>query len=328
MLINKYQNYIDKILISTCYKDFHIVDFDEKIIKKYEITNSYIYVGIHKLYRIRATRDIQNPYKIIHKGELGGYIEKEDNLDPYDESWIESGVHLCDNSKVKDFAYLSGNITLFSNSVISDNVSIFADGEIQIFGNTHIYENVKLQNKNFENIKIHESNIFGTSNILKNSFIFNSYISDSLIDGNIEIVNSNINSSSISDNSKIINSVINDLADIEDNSYINNSKIFGSLIFGNASIKNTNIAFGSFGNDADIRSKDDYLYISNFRNKPITFYKDVSGNICVSHCGYNGCLIKFKDTLKFKDRSERDRFDWMLDFVKSYFQIMSRSLVF
>lgn len=312
MSINKYQNYIDKILISTCYEDFHIIDFDEKIIKKYEITSSYIYVGLHKLYRIRATRDIQNPYKIIHKGELGGYIEKEDNLDPYDESWIESGVHLCENSKVKDLAYLTGNITLFDNSIVCDKVTMFGYGEIQLFGNSNIYQNARLQNKNFESMKINNSSIFGDSDIYGSPFIFNSYIIDSCIQ----------------EKSKVLNSNIQDLADIEDDAYINNSNIFGSVVFGNAHIINTNIALGAFGGNASIKSKDDYLYISNFRYNPITFYKDVNNIICVSYCGYNGYLVKFKDTLKFKDEDERDRFDWMVDFVKSYFHNMSRSLVF
>lgn len=311
-MIVKKRFYDDRNVISTNYEYFHVVDFDKETTKKYEITSSYIYVGLHKLYRIRATRDIQNPYMIIHKGEVGGYIESEDNLDPYDESWIDKDVHLCENSKVKDLAYLTGNITLFDNSIVCDKVTMFGYGEIQLFGNSNIYQNARLQNKNFESMKINNSSIFGDSDIYGSPFIFNSYIIDSCIQ----------------EKSKVLNSNIQDLADIEDDAYINNSNIFGSVVFGNAHIINTNIALGAFGGNASIKSKDDYLYISNFRYNPITFYKDVNNIICVSYCGYNGYLVKFKDTLKFKDEDERDRFDWMVDFVKSYFHNMSRSLVF
>ena len=47
---------------------------------KYKLLeDDFIFVKQQKLYRIKAIRDIENKYKTISKGELGGYIQFESN---------------------------------------------------------------------------------------------------------------------------------------------------------------------------------------------------------------------------------------------------------
>ena len=50
-------------------------------------------IGFTKLYRIER----------ISTGELGGYIEKESNLDQYGNAWVYG------NAQVYDNAWVSGN---------------------------------------------------------------------------------------------------------------------------------------------------------------------------------------------------------------------------
>ena len=52
---------------------------------KYEITD-ITHPGNPKLHRIRALVDI--PMYGVKAGDLGGYIEKEDNLSQYDNCWV------------------------------------------------------------------------------------------------------------------------------------------------------------------------------------------------------------------------------------------------
>lgn len=59
--------------------------------KKYELTNECITFTGRKLYRIKALVDFGD----VKAGELGGYIEKEDNLSHDGNAWVS------DNAKVR-----------------------------------------------------------------------------------------------------------------------------------------------------------------------------------------------------------------------------------
>ena len=55
--------------------------------KKFELLlDDTIEVFGRKLFRIKATTDFGD----VEKGELGGYIEKEENLSHYGDAWVES----------------------------------------------------------------------------------------------------------------------------------------------------------------------------------------------------------------------------------------------
>lgn len=83
---------------------------------KYEITNI-----VHKkypfLHRIRALRDIGDEVK---KGDLGGFVESEDNLsfEPDDTSWIFHDAISCNN------AYVEENSILKDSAIACDNAHI------------------------------------------------------------------------------------------------------------------------------------------------------------------------------------------------------------
>ena len=52
------------------------------------------------LYRIQAIRDFSN----VKTGDLGGYIEKEENLSHDGNSWVFDSALVCDNACVSDNA--------------------------------------------------------------------------------------------------------------------------------------------------------------------------------------------------------------------------------
>lgn len=52
--------------------------------KKYELTDDTITVGGRTLHRIKALKGFSN----VEEGDLGGYVEKEDNLDHSGEAWV------------------------------------------------------------------------------------------------------------------------------------------------------------------------------------------------------------------------------------------------
>ncbi len=95
---------------------------------KYELTNEVkqiknYYNETVTLYRIKALKDFGN----VKKGELGGYIEKLENLSQTGDAWVS------DNALVSDNACVSGNALVSDNVCVSGNACIY--GNARVSGN-------------------------------------------------------------------------------------------------------------------------------------------------------------------------------------------------
>ena len=97
--------------------------------KKYELSNETIKINGITLYRIKALKDFSN----IKAGDLGGWIEKEDNLSQIGNAWV------YDNAKVYGNACICNNAKVYNNVKVSDDAQVFGDAEI--FGNAQISDN-------------------------------------------------------------------------------------------------------------------------------------------------------------------------------------------
>ena len=81
--------------------------------KKFELTSEFItnVFGV-KLFRIRALVEFGN----VSKGELGGYVEKEGNLDHNGNAWVSGNAEVSGNADyamVKGFGRKYRNTTFF-----------------------------------------------------------------------------------------------------------------------------------------------------------------------------------------------------------------------
>ena len=65
--------------------------------KKYEITD-IAHPDNPKLHRIRALMDLTEN---IHAGDLGGFVETEDNLDQEGFAWIGKDAIACEDSSAE-----------------------------------------------------------------------------------------------------------------------------------------------------------------------------------------------------------------------------------
>ena len=67
--------------------------------KKFELTENYkMYFG-RKLFQIRALVSIED---VVEAGEIGGYIEKEENLSQFGNSWVSGNACVYGNEYVHD----------------------------------------------------------------------------------------------------------------------------------------------------------------------------------------------------------------------------------
>lgn len=88
---------------------------------KYEMlyTDS-IRISGRTLYRIRALKDFGG----VKAGDIGGYIEKEENLSQKGICWIYDNAEVRGNAKVYDNACVYGNACVYDHAHICDNAKI------------------------------------------------------------------------------------------------------------------------------------------------------------------------------------------------------------
>lgn len=118
--------------------------------KKYSIVKEdSIEFNGHTLYRIRAERDI--PEHWVTKGDIGGYIEKEDNLSQEGDCFVNNNAKVYGESKFTNEAYACGDAVvkniITDETFFSDNSITFADEVSTIKGSAMIMGDARVQFK-------------------------------------------------------------------------------------------------------------------------------------------------------------------------------------
>ena len=94
--------------------------------KKYKLVKDDTIKFDRTLYRIKALRD----FGIVKAGDLGGYIEKEENLSHYGNCWVFSDASVYGNAQVRDNAEVYGNAEVFGNALLFGNAQVRGDAYI------------------------------------------------------------------------------------------------------------------------------------------------------------------------------------------------------
>jgi len=102
---------------------------------KYKLTNNFIILDNKKLYKIEALRD----FATVKKGQLGGWVENENNLSQDGECWIYGNAKIYDNARVLENAVVCDNAEVCDDAEVSGNS--FIGGNARIFGNAKIFGN-------------------------------------------------------------------------------------------------------------------------------------------------------------------------------------------
>ena len=80
--------------------------------KKYELTDETQEWNGRTLHRIRALADFGD----VKAGELGGWIEKEENLSHNGNAWVYGDAWVCGDARVCGDAQVWGNAEIFKTS--------------------------------------------------------------------------------------------------------------------------------------------------------------------------------------------------------------------
>jgi len=110
--------------------------------KKYELTNeTFVLSNKTTLRRIKALRDFGD----VKKGDLGGWIEKEENLSHEGDCWVYNDAQVYDNAKVYDDAKVYGDAYVYNEAMVYDKAEVYNNAEICdnaiICGNAEVFGN-------------------------------------------------------------------------------------------------------------------------------------------------------------------------------------------
>ena len=132
--------------------------------KKYELTNETIIIdGRRILYRIKAVKDFAD----VKKGELGGFVEREENLSHegncwiwhnakvygcagvYDSAQLYENAEVYGSSRIYGKARVSGNARIYGGSIVRSNSMVYGAAEIcgasKVCGNARIFGTARLR---------------------------------------------------------------------------------------------------------------------------------------------------------------------------------------
>ena len=96
--------------------------------KKFELTDKFIInvFGI-KLFQIKCTKS----FKYAQKGDLGGYVEKEGNLDQENDARVYGNAWVSGDARVYGNAWVSGNAQVSGDAWVSGNARVSGDANIK-----------------------------------------------------------------------------------------------------------------------------------------------------------------------------------------------------
>jgi hypothetical protein len=123
--------------------------------KKYEIRRRLCENGRGEK-RVRALKDFAD----VKKGDLGGYIQSEDNLSQEGNCWIYDNAKVYGNAKVYDNALVYDSAKVYGNARVCEKAKVY--GDIHIYDRDYIYDDVEEYSKGFiEQLTYGETDISG-----------------------------------------------------------------------------------------------------------------------------------------------------------------------
>ena len=108
--------------------------------KKFELTAEFVTnIFGKKLFRIKALMAFGD----VKEGELGGYLEKEENLDHDGDAWVSGNAWVSGDAWVSGNARVYGDARVSGNAKVSGNADVSGDakvsGDAWVSGNARVY---------------------------------------------------------------------------------------------------------------------------------------------------------------------------------------------
>ena len=106
--------------------------------KKYELTNETKEFYGMVLHRIRALKDFGR----VRAGDLGGWVEKEDNLSQLGACWVYENAMVYGNAWVYGNAKVYGNAMVYEDAMVYGSAKVYEDA--MVYGSAKVYRNAAI----------------------------------------------------------------------------------------------------------------------------------------------------------------------------------------
>lgn len=145
--------------------------------KKYRLRKDLTKVVNGKtLYRIQALKSFND----VKEGEIGGYVESEDNLSQEGNCWIYDDACVFDNARIEDSAIAAHYACVYSKGIVKGYAAVSDEGKVygnaKIYGNWTVYHNGKVYGyaKIYDRVRVyHDAKVYGHAIIHAKSDICN-----------------------------------------------------------------------------------------------------------------------------------------------------------
>ena len=131
--------------------------------KKYELTSeTKVFLG-KTLYRIKALVQFGN----VNAGDLGGWIEKEENLSQSGNAWVYGNAEVSGDARVSDDAEVygnarvSGDARVYGNARVSGDASVYGDARVS--GGARVYGNARVSG---------DARVYGDAEVYGNARVY------------------------------------------------------------------------------------------------------------------------------------------------------------
>lgn len=158
--------------------------------KKYEFTGETKEFGEFTLRRIRALVDIKH---IVKKGELGGWIEDEENLSHEGNCWVNDGCYVCGGARVYENARIAGGGKVLYGSKVYGSAVV--SGGSLVINNAEVYGNATIVGGA---VVSDGAKVFGAAIVDHGANVSNKAVLSNIakVSGDVIIVDGNIDSES------------------------------------------------------------------------------------------------------------------------------------
>ena len=143
--------------------------------KKYELVMENPLDFYHrKLYRVRALKDFAD----VKKGDLGGFIENENNLSQEENCWVynnavvSENARVYNNAKIYDKAEVYGNAKVYNLTIIHDNAKVY--DRVEVSGCAEVYQDAVIRDNAevYNNARVYDMvDVHGDAKICNNAEI-------------------------------------------------------------------------------------------------------------------------------------------------------------
>jgi hypothetical protein len=135
---------------------------------KYILTDETKTLAERVLHRIKAIRDFGD----VKSGDLGGWVQSENNLSHVGNCWIYNKAFVLDNAWMWDNARVFGDACVFGCARVSGNAQVY--GNAFVYDYAWVYENAQVYGNAFvfDNAQVCESaRVYGNAQLHGNAHL-------------------------------------------------------------------------------------------------------------------------------------------------------------